>query len=138
MTLIANISLELKRLSWINEINKWLLLFLSFFVDSGTIGSINKVVSHPTLPVLITAHEDRYIRFFDINSGKIFFICSFMFFQKSYLFHLAQIYLLFWHIQTLIERLLLNNIITIRPRNSKIFWCLYYLLPFTFSNTNAF
>ncbi|KAK3718788.1 hypothetical protein QZH41_014041 [Actinostola sp. cb2023] len=31
---------------------------------------INKVVSHPTLPVTITAHEDRHIRFFDNNSGK--------------------------------------------------------------------
>jgi len=31
---------------------------------------INKVVTHPTLPMVITAHEDRYIRFFDINSGK--------------------------------------------------------------------
>ncbi|XP_066923122.1 striatin-3-like isoform X1 [Clytia hemisphaerica] len=43
---------------------------LSTDYNSGTIGSINKVVSHPTLPVLITAHEDRHIRFFDINSGK--------------------------------------------------------------------
>ncbi|XP_032221713.2 striatin [Nematostella vectensis] len=31
---------------------------------------INKVVSHPTLPVTITAHEDRHIRFFDNNTGK--------------------------------------------------------------------
>lgn len=36
----------------------------------GNVTSINKVVSHPTLPMLITAHEDRHIRFFDINSGK--------------------------------------------------------------------
>ena len=28
-------------------------------------------MSHPTLPVLITAHEDRYIRFFDINTGRL-------------------------------------------------------------------
>ncbi|XP_073249564.1 striatin-like [Porites lutea] len=31
---------------------------------------INKVVSHPTLPLTVTAHEDRHIRFFDNNSGK--------------------------------------------------------------------
>ncbi|KAL0968982.1 hypothetical protein UPYG_G00220820 [Umbra pygmaea] len=31
---------------------------------------INKVVSHPTLPVTITAHEDRNIKFFDNKSGK--------------------------------------------------------------------
>ncbi|KAJ3019679.1 UNVERIFIED_CONTAM: hypothetical protein HDU68_010566 [Siphonaria sp. JEL0065] len=30
---------------------------------------INKIVLHPTLPLLISAHEDRFIRFFDINSG---------------------------------------------------------------------
>ena len=31
---------------------------------------ITKVVSHPTLPLTITAHEDRHIRFFDNNTGK--------------------------------------------------------------------
>lgn len=31
---------------------------------------INKVVSHPTLPITITAHEDRNIKFFDNKSGK--------------------------------------------------------------------
>ncbi|KAI9233708.1 MAG: WD40-repeat-containing domain protein [Podila humilis] len=34
---------------------------------------INKLVCHPTMPVVATAHEDRYIRFFDLNSGA----CSF-------------------------------------------------------------
>ncbi|XP_077426147.1 striatin-like isoform X2 [Vanacampus margaritifer] len=32
---------------------------------------INKVLSHPTLPVSITAQEDRHIRFFDNNTGKL-------------------------------------------------------------------
>ncbi|XP_033644615.1 striatin-3-like [Asterias rubens] len=32
---------------------------------------INKLASHPTLPITITAHEDRHIRFFDNNSGKL-------------------------------------------------------------------
>lgn len=31
---------------------------------------INKVVSHPTLPVTITAHEDRHIKFYDNKSGE--------------------------------------------------------------------
>jgi len=31
---------------------------------------VNRIVCHPTLPVTITAHEDRHIRFFDNNSGK--------------------------------------------------------------------
>ncbi|KAK3533069.1 hypothetical protein QTP70_006581 [Hemibagrus guttatus] len=32
---------------------------------------INKVLSHPTLPITITAQEDRHIRFFDNNTGKV-------------------------------------------------------------------
>uniref|UniRef100_A0A452TPM9 Striatin 3 n=1 Tax=Ursus maritimus TaxID=29073 RepID=A0A452TPM9_URSMA len=32
---------------------------------------INRVVSHPTLPVTITAHEDRHIKFFDNKTGKM-------------------------------------------------------------------
>uniref|UniRef100_V9KIA7 Striatin-3 n=1 Tax=Callorhinchus milii TaxID=7868 RepID=V9KIA7_CALMI len=32
---------------------------------------INRVVSHPTLPVTITAHEDRHIKFFDNKTGKL-------------------------------------------------------------------
>ncbi|XP_056402004.1 striatin-3 isoform X3 [Hyla sarda] len=33
-------------------------------------GHINKIVSHPTLPVTIAAYEDRHIKFFDNKSGK--------------------------------------------------------------------
>ncbi|XP_015205639.2 striatin-3 isoform X2 [Lepisosteus oculatus] len=32
---------------------------------------IHRVVSHPTLPVTITAHEDRHIKFFDNKTGKL-------------------------------------------------------------------
>ncbi|XP_060530536.1 striatin isoform X2 [Cylas formicarius] len=32
---------------------------------------INKIVSHPTLPLTITAHEDRHIRFWDNHTGKM-------------------------------------------------------------------
>ncbi|XP_045179942.2 striatin-3-like isoform X8 [Mercenaria mercenaria] len=39
--------------------------------DTGTNNQINCVVNHPTLPITITAHEDRHIRFFDINTGKM-------------------------------------------------------------------
>ena len=38
--------------------------------DSHVI-SHNRVVSHPTLPITITAHEDRHIRFFDNNTGEL-------------------------------------------------------------------
>lgn len=37
----------------------------------GTPCQINKVLSHPTLPITITAQEDRHIKFFDNNSGKL-------------------------------------------------------------------
>ncbi|XP_032877699.1 striatin isoform X2 [Amblyraja radiata] len=47
--------------------------FLTFesSIDASSTCQINKVISHPTLPVTITAHEDRYIKFFDNNTGKI-------------------------------------------------------------------
>ncbi|XP_076042809.1 connector of kinase to AP-1 isoform X1 [Oratosquilla oratoria] len=32
---------------------------------------INRVVSHPTLPLTITGHEDRHIRFWDNNTGRL-------------------------------------------------------------------
>jgi len=32
-------------------------------------GEINKILSHPTMPVTVTAGEDRKIRFFDNNTG---------------------------------------------------------------------
>ncbi|KAM6972780.1 LOW QUALITY PROTEIN: striatin [Aplochiton taeniatus] len=32
---------------------------------------INKVLSHPTLPVTITAQENKHIQFFDNNTGKL-------------------------------------------------------------------
>ncbi|XP_029009812.1 striatin isoform X2 [Betta splendens] len=32
---------------------------------------INKVLSHPTLPITITAQENRHIQFFDNNTGKL-------------------------------------------------------------------
>lgn len=50
------------------------LVFSFFFffgtVKDGTPGTqINQVVSHPTLPIIVTAHEDKYIRVFDSNTG---------------------------------------------------------------------
>nr|XP_048708344.1 striatin-3 isoform X3 [Caretta caretta] len=49
------------------------LVLLSSQIDSGLQSSnhINRVVSHPTLPVTITAHEDRHIKFFDNKTGKM-------------------------------------------------------------------
>lgn len=40
--------------------------------DRPMIGKyINKIICHPTLPLLISAHEDRYIRFWDTNTGAL-------------------------------------------------------------------
>uniref|UniRef100_A0A7N8WY48 Striatin n=1 Tax=Mastacembelus armatus TaxID=205130 RepID=A0A7N8WY48_9TELE len=44
---------------------------VSVCFSSGTPCQINKVLSHPTLPITITAQEDRHIKFFDNNSGKL-------------------------------------------------------------------
>ena len=48
------------------------LFLISLFVsaDNSPSTQINKVVSHPTLPLTVTAHEDRHIRFFDNNTGE--------------------------------------------------------------------
>ena len=32
-------------------------------------GQVNAILSHPTLPTIITAHEDGRLRFFDVKSG---------------------------------------------------------------------
>lgn len=48
------------------------VLTLESKIEDGSVNSqINRVISHPTLPTTITAHEDRTIRFFDNNSGKL-------------------------------------------------------------------
>ncbi|KAJ3296021.1 hypothetical protein HK104_002052 [Borealophlyctis nickersoniae] len=38
--------------------------------DGTTRTQINRVLCHPTMPLLITAHEDRYLRLFDLNTGQ--------------------------------------------------------------------
>ncbi|KAF9089151.1 hypothetical protein BGX23_006885 [Mortierella sp. AD031] len=56
------------------ETGKEILAFKSNETYDGTLKTqINKIVCHPTMPVVVSGHEDRYIRFFDINSGA----CSF-------------------------------------------------------------
>ncbi|KAM6461786.1 striatin isoform 2-T2 [Liasis olivaceus] len=49
------------------------ILTLESNVDTtvNTSCQINKVISHPTLPISITAHEDRHIKFYDNNTGKL-------------------------------------------------------------------
>jgi len=38
--------------------------------DGTQTSQINKLISHPTMPLLVTAHEDKYIRLFDITTGQ--------------------------------------------------------------------
>ena len=40
-------------------------------VSGQPVGPINAVLSHPTLPLTITGHEDRHIRFYDNNTGQL-------------------------------------------------------------------
>lgn len=49
------------------------ILTLESNLDSTANSScqINRVISHPTLPLSITAHEDRHIKFYDNNTGKL-------------------------------------------------------------------
>ncbi|CAG8650195.1 23757_t:CDS:10 [Dentiscutata erythropus] len=38
--------------------------------DNTPATQINRIIVHPTMSLLFSAHEDKYIRFFDVNSGK--------------------------------------------------------------------
>ncbi|KAI0327158.1 WD40 repeat-like protein [Cubamyces sp. BRFM 1775] len=38
--------------------------------DDSISAQANSIVSHPTMPLLITGHEDKHIRIFDINTGQ--------------------------------------------------------------------
>ncbi|KAI0698494.1 WD40-repeat-containing domain protein [Cytidiella melzeri] len=38
--------------------------------DGLPAGQVNSIVSHPTMPILVTGHEDKYIRMFDITTGQ--------------------------------------------------------------------
>jgi len=37
--------------------------------DGTPATQINRIVSHPTMSVLVTAHEDKFIRIFDLTTG---------------------------------------------------------------------
>ncbi|XP_037126810.1 striatin isoform X1 [Syngnathus acus] len=48
-----------------------LVLSLESNLEQGPPIHINKILSHPTLPITITAQEDRHIKFYDNNTGKL-------------------------------------------------------------------
>ncbi|CAG2113958.1 unnamed protein product, partial [Medioppia subpectinata] len=38
--------------------------------EAGAPGRVNAIAVHPTMPVVVSAHEDRQIKLWDLNSGK--------------------------------------------------------------------
>lgn len=38
--------------------------------DGTPATQVNRIVSHPTTPLLVTAHEDKFIRIFDLTTGQ--------------------------------------------------------------------
>ncbi|XP_018572734.1 striatin-3 [Anoplophora glabripennis] len=53
------------------ETGKPVINFEPSAVEGINTRQINKIVCHPTLPLTITAHEDRHIRFWDNHTGKM-------------------------------------------------------------------
>lgn len=54
--------------------NLWIgYVFRQCFTEEGVSTQINALASHPTMPFLVTGHEDKYIRIFDISTGKSLF-----------------------------------------------------------------
>lgn len=47
------------------------VIHLDSTTSDSAANQINRIVSHPKLPVTITAHDDRCIRFFDNKTGKM-------------------------------------------------------------------
>lgn len=48
-----------------------LTLFVLLLLDNTAATQINKIRCHPTLPIAVTAHEDKYLRFYDLTSGAV-------------------------------------------------------------------
>ncbi|XP_048863466.1 striatin-like isoform X2 [Brienomyrus brachyistius] len=59
------------RMGLFNMETRQLVLSLESTMEPGSPCRINKVLSHPTLPITVTAQEDRHIKFFDNNTGKL-------------------------------------------------------------------
>lgn len=78
---------------------------MEFRIDGAFGAQINQVVTHPTLPLVMTAHEDNYIRIFDINSGEfndkgmiyIDVMCVILNFCKTLQEHAL---IQYWHMKT--------------------------------------
>ncbi|KAF7686961.1 striatin-like isoform X1 [Silurus meridionalis] len=58
------------RIGLFNMETQQLVQSLESTTESGSLCQVNKVLSHPTLPITITAQEDHHIKFYDNNTGK--------------------------------------------------------------------
>ena len=61
---------SLKTVIYDTETGKILTQFVNDNSTSDANYRINRIISHPSQPIIITAHDDRKIRYFDSNSGK--------------------------------------------------------------------
>jgi striatin 1/3/4 len=61
---------SLKTVIYDVETGKILTQFVNENSTSDSNYRINRIISHPSQPIIITAHEDRKIRYFDSNSGN--------------------------------------------------------------------
>jgi striatin 1/3/4 len=60
----------LKTVIYDTETGKSLREFVNDNTSSGDANyRINRLISHPSQPIIITAHDDRKIRYFDSHSG---------------------------------------------------------------------
>lgn len=48
------------------------LFFVTLKRTDNTVATqINRIVLHPTMPIVVSGHEDRGIKFYDLNTGKM-------------------------------------------------------------------
>jgi WD40 repeat protein len=61
---------SLKTVIYDTETGKIITQFVNENPTSDSNYRINRLISHPSQPFIITAHEDKKIRYFDSNSGN--------------------------------------------------------------------
>ena len=61
---------SLKTIIYDTETGKIAMQLVNDDSTSDSSYRINRILSHPSQPILITAHDDRKIRYFDKNSGR--------------------------------------------------------------------
>ena len=67
---------------------------------------VNSIASHPNLPIAVTAHEDRNIRFWDLSRLVEFYQKNFKNFMKIFQFFylVGHLFIQWWLILTLLPQ----------------------------------